>query len=361
MLNIGILGCGNICDHYFISARDVFNNKLRVVAASDVVLERAQEKARQYGLAKAYLPEELFADPEVDLIVNLTVPMVHEELNIRALECGKHVYTEKPLALTREGAKRIIHTAEKRHLRVGSAPDTYMSAPVQTVKKLLEQKEIGDIVGVQGICPLRGNESWRPDSDFFYKKGAGPILDMAPYYFNIIICLFGSLTSVVGMGRKTWPIRTYTCAERKGDTIDVEVPTHVTGIFEMESGALFTFTNSFDITASKTPYLEIYGEKGTITMPFPNFYQGDVWLHKNGEWSKVPQLPGYENYMRGAAIADMAVSLENEYAHLAGTDMAFHVVDAMNSWEEAIESDRKIKICSRCPALPGMWERKEIR
>jgi predicted dehydrogenase len=239
-----------------------------------------------------------------------------------------------------------------------------MSAPVQTVKKLLEENIIGDIVGANAVCPLRGNEFWRPDSDFFYKKGAGPILDMAPYYFNIMIDLFGAFKSVVAMGRMTWPQRTYSCKGREGDKIDVEVPTHVIGTFELENGILFNFTNSFDIYRSLTPYIEIYGETGTITMPFPNFYSGDVLLSiKGGEWSKVEQLKGYEGFMRGAGIADMAQCINYGGKHLASLEMACHVVDIMNSLEEAIENGRKTEIVSTCEKPEGMSKmiRKELR
>jgi predicted dehydrogenase len=333
-----------------------------LAAVADILHDRAKEKAEIHQIANAYLPGELLCDPEIDLVINLTVPQAHEELNLEILNHQKHVYTEKPLALTREGAKKILQTAKQNGLRVGAAPDTFMSAPVQTAKKLLEENIIGDIVGINAICPLRGNEAWRPDSDFFYKTGAGPILDMAPYYFNIMIDIFGAFSSVTAMGRITWEKRIYTCEIRKGDTIDVEVPTHIESIYEMENGALFHLTNSFDITSSKTPYIEIYGGTGTMILPFPNFYSGDVLLSKKeSEWEKVPQLSGYEGFRRGAAVADMAVCINNGGEHLANGEMAFHAVDIMNSLQESITSGKKINIKSTCPKPKGMWEREAIR
>lgn len=362
MLNIGILGCGEISSHYLKGSTQIFDRWLKVSACSDILIERAQKSAEKYGIAKALAPDQLFEDDTTDLVVNLTVPKVHYELSMRALNAGKHLYTEKPFALTRTEAATLVETADKKGLRIGCAPDTFMAAPFQTGKKLLEDGVIGDIVGINSVCPMRGNEFWRPDADFFYKKGAGPIWDMAPYYLNLMISLFGSVRSVTAAGRITWPTRTYTYESRKGDKIDVEVPTHTIGIFEMENGALFSFTNSFDMYKSAVPYVEIYGETGTLILPFPNHYNGDVMLsERGGEFKPVEQLVGYEGFMRSAGIADLSASMEKGCAHLASGEMAYHVTDVMCAWEEAMEQEKKIVIQSTCPKPEGMWQRTALR
>jgi len=362
MLNIGVLGCGSISNHYFRGPQNVFNKRLNVVSCSDIILERAQASAKTYNIPKALTPDELMKDDDTQLIVNLTIPAAHFDMSMKAIEAGKHLYTEKPLALTRKEAAIMIEAADKKGVRLGSAPDTFMSAPFQTAKKLLPEGIIGDIVGVNAICPLRGNELWRPDADFFYKKGAGPIWDMAPYYFNVMISLFGPFKSVTSVGRMTWNQRTYECEAHKGDKIDVEVPTHTIGIFELENGILFNFTNSFDIYNSTTPYFEIYGETGTMVLPFPNFYVGDVLVcEKKGEFTPVEQLTGYEGFMRSAGIADIEACLANGKEHLASAELAYHVTDAMCSWEEALEKGCTVKIESSCKSPEGMWLREALK
>ena len=179
---VGVIGTGDISTQYLTNAKNVkmFKDYYQIVAVADLVVEKAQAKAAEFGIPKYGLPEIVYNDPEIDIIINLTVPNAHEEVNIKALESGKHVYSEKPLATSREGIKRIMETAERCGKRVGCAPDTFMSAPMQTAKKAIEEDWIGNPIGVNALCPMRGNEFFRSDCDFFYKKGAGPMLDMAP-------------------------------------------------------------------------------------------------------------------------------------------------------------------------------------
>lgn len=362
MLNEAILGCGAISSHYFRGAADIFPNRLRICACSDIAIDRAKASAEKYGVKKALTPEELLKDDEVELIVNLTVPKAHFDVTMSAIEAGKHVYTEKPFALNRSDAAKLIEAADKKGVRLGCAPDTFMSAPFQTAKKLIDENAIGDIVGVNAICPLRGNEFWRPDADFFYQKGAGPIWDMAAYYCNLIVSLLGPFRSVTAVGRMTWPERTYQCEGRRGDKIAVEVPTHTAALFELENGVLVNFTNSFDIYKTAAPYVEIFGGTGTLVLPFPNNYAGPVLLsQKGGEFKEVEQLAGYEGFMRSAGIADIAVCLENHKPHLASAQLAYHVTDIMCSWEESMESERKVHIGSSCEKPEGMWLRESLK
>lgn len=359
-IKVGILGCGNISDHYFKGCLEVFKDTVEVIACADKILEKAEQAAKKWNI-NACTCDQLLNNSNIDLIVNLTIPAVHEQINIAILSKGKHLYSEKPLSMTREGAEKIYNLAKESNLRVGVAPDTFMSAPVQTAKKLLEENIIGDVIGVNAICPLRGNELWRPDCEFFYQKGGGPIFDMAPYYLNIMINLFGSFKNVVANGKISWAERIYECELRKGDKISVEIPTHVAGIFELENGILFNFTNSFDIYKSCAPYVEIYGKDGTLTLPFPNLYKGDVMVSLKGEEFKAEQqLSGYDGFMRGAGIADMAKSIYLGIEHLASIEMALHVTDIMLAFSEAIESGNKININTKCEKPSGMWEREVL-
>lgn len=362
MLKLGILGCGAISGYYYDLAQKLFPKHLRVTACSDMLAERAVAVAEKQN-CKAMTFEEMLRSDDVDMIVNLTVPKAHYETNMAAIAAGKHVYTEKPFALNREDAARMIKAADKKGVILCSAPDSFMGNPFQTAKKLLADGKIGDIVGVNAVCPLRGNElGGRRRVDFYYQKGAGPIWDMGAYYLNVIISLFGPIHSVTGVGRITWENRVYPVGPFKGEKIPVEVPTHTIGIFELQNGVICNFTNSFDMYKTAAPYFEIYGEKGTMVLPFPNFYEGDVLVAiEKGEFEKMEQFPGYvEGFNRGAAIADIDNCLANGKRPLISTDMMYHVVDTMCAWEESIAQGKKIEIGSTCAQPEGMWLREPI-
>ena len=356
--NVGIIGCGAISKHYLMFGRDCYSDYFKITALGDIDVSKAKIKAEEYGIAKYGLPEVVYDDPEVDLIINLTVPNAHEEVNIRALESGKHVYSEKPLATSREGIKRIMEVAKKCGKRVGCAPDTFMSAPMQTAKKALEEDWIGNPLGVTALCPMRGNEYWRPDCDFFYKKGAGPMLDMAPYYLNVMVSLFGAVDSVYSMQKKTFEQRTIKVAPRRGDVIDVEIPTHVCSSLSFKNGVIGTFTNSFDIWASTTPKIEIYGEKGSMLLPDPNMFAGPVMIKRlrDKEWRPMIQFMEYDGYGRGIGVMDMIKSIENDKPHKASAELAYHVTDVILTMDEAAEAKRELKVASTVEKPRGCFE-----
>lgn len=346
--NVGIIGCGGISEHYLMFGRDCFSDYFKITALGDIDVEKARVKAERFGIEKYGLPDVVYDDPNVDLIINLTVPNAHEEVNIKALESGKHVYSEKPLATSREGIKRIMAVAEKCGKRVGCAPDTFMSAPMQTAKKALEEDWIGAPLGVTALCPMRGNEFWRPDCDFFYKKGAGPMLDMAPYYLNVMISLFGAVDSVYSMQKKTFEQRTIKVAPRRGEKIDVGVPTHVCSTLSFKNGVVGTFTNSFDIWGSQTPKIEIYGEKGTMILPDPNQFVGPVLIKRlrDNEWRPMIQFMEYDGYGRGIGVMDMIKSIETDKPHKATAELAYHVTDVILAMDEAAAAKQELKVAS---------------
>jgi len=360
-LRTGIMGCGEISSHYFKSAKEIYSDFYSVVACADLAEERANSRACEFSVGRVISPDEMMRDDAIDLIINLTVPKAHEQVIISGLENGKHVYTEKPLAMSRLGVEKIIKAAEYSGKRVGCAPDTFMGAPIQTVKKMIETGWIGDIVGFSANCPLRGNEYHRPDVEFFYEKGAGPILDMAPYYLNALVFIMGPVESVTGAGRITWPTRTIKVAPRRGESVPVEVPTYTAAIIQFESGVFGTFTNTFDVWNSKMPNIEIYGEKGTIVLPDPNRYQGDVLISRfqDKTWQICPLLNEYANNMRGAAVADMVRSIDMRAPHRAGLELAAHVTDVMLCMEESINTGGRVRVESSCAPISGLWVGEE--
>lgn len=358
--NVGVIGCGVISRNYLRHARDVYSDYFVVTAVADILPERAKALAEEFDVPKHGTPDVIYNDDSIDIVINLTVPVVHEQVSLEILKSGKHLYTEKPLATDRAGMRRILDTAKAMGKRVGCAPDSFMSAPAQTAKKALEDGWIGEPIGVNAICAMRGNEFHRPDADFFYKEGAGPMMDMAAYYLNQMVSLLGGISSVMTMSKITFPERTIKVPPRRGEKITVEVPTFVSSALRFENGVIATFVNSFDIWATKQPYIEIYGEQGTLIVPDPNRYSGEVLLHRyRGEWEKVPQFVEYEKYGRGIGVVDMIRSIEAGVPHKASGDLAYHVTDVIIAMDEAGKSGKEIAIESTATKPEGLWKTQE--
>lgn len=360
-LNIGLIGAGNISPTYIKGCRtfDILN----LIAISDLDVNRAQSVAAEHSIPKALSVDELLADPEIDIVINLTVPKAHAEVSIAALNAGKHVYSEKPLATNRADGERIMTLAAEKELLVGCAPDTFMFAQHQTVRKLLDEGVIGRPVAAVAHMAGHGMETWHPNPDFFYQPGAGPLFDMGPYYITCLVHLLGAVTRVASSSQISFSERVVTSAGNNGRRIPVNTPTHVAGVLDFEGGAVGTLITSFDIWAHHLPLMEIYGSEGTLSVPDPNGYINKdirVYRHATGVWEEAPsQYP--EAWMRGIGTADMAYALCYGRAHRASGALAYHVLEVMEALLDSSVQGQHIAIQSRIerpPLLPtGLAER----
>src|SRR5947209_5582445 len=262
---LGIVGCGNISSIY-LQAPLLFEN-LYVAACADIDLERAHSQAEKYGVPKACSVEEMLADPEIDIVVNLTIPAAHAGVSLSALAAGKAVYSEKPLAINREDGQAILQAARERQLRVGCAPDTFLGGGLQTCIKLINDGEIGTPIAATAFMANHGMEHWHPDPYFFYQPGAGPLFDVGPYYLTALIAMMGPIERVTASMKITFPERTVTSEPKYGTKIPVNTPTHIAGIMEFASGAVGTMITSFDVWHHHLPFIEIYGTEGTLSTP----------------------------------------------------------------------------------------------
>jgi predicted dehydrogenase len=362
---IGVVGLGDISDVY-INNLKLYPQLVSLEACAARSIEKAKNKADQHGFKKAYAsPAELIADPDVDIVLNLTPPESHYEINLAALEAGKHVHTEKPLAATYAEGKHLLDRAKELGLRLGCAPDTFMGGRLQTCRKLIDDGVIGEIVGASAFCAYRGVESFHPSPDFFYKQGAGPLLDIGPYYMTALLSLLGPVESVSAMARRTFPTRTILSEPLKGGVIDVEVDTHVTGNLQFASGAIGTFITSFDCWDSELPRMEIYGSKGTICIPDidpldgPNLFGGEVWLRTEenyrwygfprdeqpSDWKKIPiehpfTSTTHSENSRGIGLIDLVLAMQQGREERASGAMALHSLEVM---ERILDSAHKKK------------------
>ena len=347
-LRVGIIGCGTISAIYLKNGQRF--ESYDVVACADLLLERARARAEEYRVPKACSVAEVLADPEIDLVLNLTVPSVHAEISLAALEAGKSVYTEKPLAITREDGRRLLAVAHERGLHVGCAPDTFLGGGLQTCRKLIDDGWIGEPVGATAFMMSRGPERWHPDPDFFYQPGAGPMFDMGPYYLTTLVHLLGPVRRITASARISFPERTIVSEPRYGATITVRTPTHVAGVMDFAGGPVGTLITSFDVWASQVPRIEVYGAEGTLSVPDPNTFGGPVRILRAGavEWSEVPLTHGYSENSRGLGLADMAAAIRADRPHRASGELAYHVLDCMQAFLDASDEDRHIELASTC-------------
>jgi len=328
---------------------------LDVVACADIDMDRARARAEEFGAA-AWPVEEILADPAIQIVVNLTVPRAHAEVNLAAIAAGKHVYCEKPLAITRSDGQRTLAAAEKKGVRVGCAPDTFLGGGIQTCRKLIDDGVIGEPVAATAFMTCRGHESWHPDPAFYYQPGGGPMLDMGPYYLTALVNLIGPIRRVTGSTRITFPERMVTSQPHYGTRIKVETATHVAGVVDFVNGAVGTIITSFDIWAANLPRIEIYGTEGSISVPDPNRFDGPVLLRRADEsnWSEIP-LTHSADVGRGIGVADMAYGLAYGRPHRASGELAYHVLEVMHAFEDASQTCRHVDIESSCvqpAALP---------
>ena len=285
------------------------------------------------------------------MVINLTIPLAHATVCLQALEAGKDVYVEKPLAATREEGRKVLELAARKGLLVGSAPDTFLGGGIQTAIKLIRDGWIGTPIGATAFMTSGGHESWHPAPEFYYQKGGGPMFDMGPYYLTALIAMLGPISRVTGSARISYPERTITSQPKFGQKVKVEVPTHVAGIMDFAEGPIGTLLTSFDTKGGSTlPRIEVYGSGGTLLVPDPNNFGGTVSIWRAGSkmWSDLPLTHGKAENARGVGAADMARAIQTGRRHRASGELAFHVLEAMHGFHDASEQGAHYAMKSTC-------------
>ena len=345
---IGLIGCGKISPAYLKCSREF--DQIEIVACADLNPEAAQALATEYSIPRVSSVEELLNDGDIEIILNLTIPAAHTEVNRLALDHGKHAYCEKPFGLERDVARAVLNLAREKNLRVGCAPDTVYGPGIQTCRNLIDAGAIGEPTAAVAFCCGGGHESWHPNPSFYYQKGGGPLFDMGPYYLTALAVLLGPANSVSVMTKTTFPQRVATCEEQRGLKIEVEVPTHLTGIIAYANGVLATTAFSFDtVGGTHLPRLEIYGTEASLSVPDPNRFDGPIFLKEKGvdEWREIPHTH-HHSFGRGLGLADMASAIRSGRPHRASGDLAFHVLDIMLAFHESAELKQTVSLQSSC-------------
>jgi predicted dehydrogenase len=342
-IGIGVIGCGVISKAYMTAMQRFSTVELKAVA--DMRSAPAQARGAEFGVPAMRVDEMLKRD-DVEIIVNLTVPLAHTDVSLAALNAGKHVHSEKPLGVNMVEARKVMDLAAAKGLRVGCAPDTFLGGGHQTARKLIDDGAIGAPVGGSVFFGCPGHERWHPAPGFYYLRGGGPMLDMGPYYITDLINLLGPIASVMGYATRPKLERVVTSQPMNGATIPVEVATHVAGMLEFVSGAVVSITMSFDVPKHRHVPIEIYGSAGSLLVPDPNRFGGEVQVAKTGgEWETVALTHGNsDGEFRSIGVADMAAAILGDRPHRASGALALHALEAMEAFQISSDEGRRVKL-----------------
>ena len=353
-MGVGIIGCGNISAAYLRLAPMFRGIEIRAVA--DVDLNAANARAAEFGVRSETVDGLLEAD-DIDIVVNLTVPAAHFAVSSKILAADKHVYSQKPFVLSLDEGAEIKRLAAAGNLRVGSAPDTFLGGAHQQARQLIDDGTVGEVTSGTAFVLNHGMEAWHPNPDFFFLPGAGPVLDLGPYYVTNLVQLIGPVARVSALSSTPSKVRTILSDARKGEEIPVETPTTVYALLEFESGAVVTLCTSWDVWSHSHKPMELYGTNASLDVPDPNFFGGDLilaapdsdaqavapWDHPFGAVNDGP----HANY-RAAGLADMALAILEGRAHRCSLELAHHVVDVMTGILASGESRRFVDMTTTC-------------
>lgn len=355
-VGVGVIGAGVISDTYIknlTSFPDVV-----VHAIGDLRPEAAKAKAEEFGIASHGSPEVVLTHPDVEIVVNLTIPVAHVEVALAAVAAGKHVWSEKPFAMDRDSGAKLLATAADAGVRLGCAPDTFLGPGLQTARRLIEKGDIGTPLTALTLFQSPGPESWHPNPAFLFQEGAGPLFDIGPYYLTALVQLFGPVGAVAGLGSTSRPTRTIGSGPLAGTDFDVTVPSHVSMIAKFEGGQSSQSIFSFDSPLGRHGFVEITGTEATLSLPDPNRFDGEIKLiRRDGEWETVADVKAPAE--RGTGVLDMARAIRADRPHRATGDLAHHVVDVMVSVSESVDSGAFVDVTSTVTVpetLPETWD-----
>ena len=356
-IGVGLIGAGTISKQYLenlITFPDIV-----VHSIGDVYEPVAEERASQFGIETWGGVAATLEHPDVEIVINLTIPAAHVEVALAAVAAGKHVWSEKPFSLHRASGLTLLAAAEKAGVRLGSAPDTFLGAGLQTARRMIERGDIGVPLTALTLMQSPGPESWHPNPAFLFQEGAGPLFDIGPYYLTTLMQTFGSVRRVAALGSKSRDTRVIGSGPKAGERFDVTVPSHVSALAEFEGGQSSQSIFSFDSPMDRHGFVEVTGTEGTMSFPDPNNFDGEIRVKHAGEveWTSYPALGSTSS--RGSGVLEMGRAIRAGRPHRATGKLAYHVLDTMVSISESIERHSFVEVASSittAPALPEDWD-----
>lgn len=364
-VGVGFIGAGMISDTYLEHLAQFPD--VEVVAVGDIDTVRAKAQAEKHGVPVSGSPDEILAHPDVELVVNLTIPAVHAEVSLAAIDAGKHVWSEKPIAVDFASGQGLVKRAAEKGLRVGIAPDTVLGRGVQSALRAIARGEIGQPIGASTAMMSLGPDKWHPNPDFFFLPGAGPVFDMGPYYLTTLVNVFGSVAKASAFGLTSTPTRTVVAGDRAGAEFPVLVPTHVNANLEFEGGGTSSSIFSWESPLMRMGVVEITGTEGTLSIPDPNMFEGPLRIIRAGGDPREQQWEELESDGvvggRGLGVIDMVRAIREDRPHRASGEIGLHVLETMIAIERSIETGETAAVESRIerPApIPADWTPYEL-
>lgn len=353
-----VIGAGMISDIYLTNMIQKFPT-IEVVAIG--AASGAQEKAKQYGI-RAEEVEDIFADPEIELIVNLTPVQFHYELIKQALEAGKHVYTEKTLTNSPGTAQELLLLAQQKGLLLGSAPDTFLGASLQTARKLIDEGEIGQVTSFV-VSANRENDHMLSYYPFLRAPGCGVCYDYGVYYMTALASLFGSVATTAAFTDNPIPrhINSNVKSPDYGQEFICDNESRVSAILRFESGLTGTFhLNANSIVKDQAEFI-VYGTKGILHLGNPDKFGSEITLIKTKNQATREtekeiinfQFP-FENNSRGIGPADMAEAIRRNTKPRVSAELAYHVLEVLDSLIQGRDKQTFVQITSRCERPKAM-------
>jgi predicted dehydrogenase len=360
-VGVGFIGTGMISNTYLENLTSFPD--ISVVILGDLNVELARSQAEKHGVPQWGTTDDVLGHPDVEIVVNLTIPVAHAEISSKAIAAGKHVWSEKPISVDRASGRELLAQAEAAGVLVGVAPDTVLGPGVQTALRAIAHGDIGEPLSAQTVMQYVGPDIFHPSPEFLFAKGAGPVFDIGPYYLTTLVHVFGSVRSVAAVGSKRHATRTIQVGDRAGTEFEVEVPTHVSTIAKYVDGGVSQSVFSFDSPIARTGVVEVSGTEGTLVIPDPNTFTGEVKitrdpvaaaLSREPEWVDVPVTGVYAT--RGLGVLDLARAARTGRQPLASGELAYHVLDTMVAIDDAVVEDRTVAVESRVERVPPVPE-----
>lgn len=356
-VGIGIIGAGVISETYLENLQSFPDVTVHVIG--DLFEELAAKRATQFGIASSGGVDTVLSHPDVEIVVNLTIPTAHVPIALQAIAAGKHVIGEKPFSLDRASGLDLLSKAADAGLRVGCAPDTFLGAGLQAAFRAIRRGDIGTPLTALTLMQSPGPESWHPNPAFLFQEGAGPLFDIGPYYLTTLVQAFGSVSRVAATGSTAHAKRVIGSGPKAGEEFDVTVPSHVSALLQFVEGASSQSVWSFDSAVRRQGFVEIAGTEGTLVLPDPNNFDGDLVIHRRGAETSEVLESTVASSTRGTGVLDLARAIREDRPHRASGELAYHVVDTMVSISESVTSGEFVAVESTAPTvtpLPDDWD-----
>lgn len=357
-IRIALTGCGAIAHGMHLPGIKSMEEMglVDLVALCDVMPEKVQETAERFGVSQTFTDfDQMLAQADFDLLVNTTVIPAHFAVTLAAMQAGKHVYTQKPMATTLEEATILVTEANRLNVRLAVAPEHRVRPHVRKMAELIEQGAIGKVAFAKIQTSHHGPEKHAiansaRDSSWFYKAGSNPILDLGVHGLSQITSILGPVRRLTALSGRTSPVRHFTEGPFKGNRIDVEIDDNSLLLLDFGDATFAFLDATYCVPASMAPRLEIFGSDGTLAVVM-QMVEGRLETHlhlyraEEKSWHEVEMEPA--SPVRDLGVLHLVESMLAGEPHLLTGEHGRHLVEIMTLAPVAAQEGRAVEIESR--------------